>query len=219
MSIPSRTSLLQHGISIDLTLDEPMLSSSSALQPGHGRQLVDLTEPILPQDHMHSVIDLLRPRTVDTKIAAAGLDGKEETTNASSPPCYRQKTHPLRSSNSSSRSILSNFQAATEVLRAEIATLSALSTLDRLDSTTFGRQHVRRYRKKPFKPFPFSSLPPEIRNFVYRFLLTTPNAPIELPKLTGRYGAVRAAQWANCTTPKMRRRHKTIFLEILEICK
>lgn len=50
-------------------------------------------------------------------------------------------------------------------------------------------------------------------------LLTTPKTPIELPELTGRNGAAHRARWANCINSKMRRDHKTIFLEILESCK
>ena len=42
----------------------------------------------------------------------------------------------------------------------------------------------------------FLELPPEIRNNIYRLLLTTPGIPIELPRLTGPEGRRREAAWA-----------------------
>ena len=66
----------------------------------------------------------------------------------------------------------------------------------------------------------FLSLPPELRNNVYRILLTTPgNTPIELPRLTGARGRQRAREWTECDTPAKRRRHKSLFLEILQTSK
>ena len=73
-------------------------------------------------------------------------------------------------------------------------------------------------RKRPLTKFHlFLELPPELRNAIYRLLVTTPrNFPIELPCLTGAYGRRRAVEWARCNTANKRRLHKTIFLEILQ---
>ena len=74
-------------------------------------------------------------------------------------------------------------------------------------------------KRKPIEPFPFMNFPPEIRNTVYKVLLTTPNAPIEFQGPTGRNGAKHREQWAKCKSSKSRGRHKKIFLEILAVCK
>ena len=70
-----------------------------------------------------------------------------------------------------------------------------------------------------FSPFPFMKFPPEIRNSVYRLLLTTPYSPVKFQRPTGCNGARHRAQWAKYKSIKMRRRHKKIFLEILGVCK
>lgn len=64
--------------------------------------------------------------------------------------------------------------------------------------------------------FPFLHLPPELRNAIYRLLLTTPNAPIELPRIT-RDIAIRAREWAKCRDSRSKRaKFKSLFLEILQ---
>ena len=67
--------------------------------------------------------------------------------------------------------------------------------------------------------FPFMRLPPELRNSVYRILLTTPSAPIELPRIT-RDIATRIREWTKCKDSSSRRaRFKSLFLEFLQTCK
>ena len=68
------------------------------------------------------------------------------------------------------------------------------------------------------RAFPFLRLPPEIRNAIYRILLTA-NVPIELPRIT-RDIATRAREWAKCRESRTKRaKFKTLFLEVLETCK
>lgn len=67
--------------------------------------------------------------------------------------------------------------------------------------------------------FPFLRLPPELRNVTYRILLTTPNAPVEMPRIT-RDIATRAGEWVKCRDSRSKRaKFKSLFLEILETCK
>lgn len=90
---------------------------------------------------------------------------------------------------------------------------------NRTPSYIAGKTKKRRNNvEKATKQFPFIQLPPEIRNAIYHLLLTTPNTPIELPKLT-RNAAARAAQWTRCNSASRRKKFKSIFLEILQTCK
>ncbi|MCJ1423617.1 hypothetical protein MMC29_001501 [Sticta canariensis] len=93
---------------------------------------------------------------------------------------------------------------------------SSLST-NRPPSETSGKKQ-RKERGKATRHFPFIQLPPELRNTIYHRLLTTPNTPIEFPKLT-RNAAARAAQWTKCNSASRRKHFKSIFLEILQTCK
>ena len=76
--------------------------------------------------------------------------------------------------------------------------------------------HSDRYKNQKF---PFLCLPPELRNGIYHLLLTTPNAPIELPRIT-RDVTIRAREWAQCKASRSKRaKFKSLFLEVLETCK
>ena len=79
----------------------------------------------------------------------------------------------------------------------------------------------RRYiaARKEHAKLSFMQLPPELRNSVYCILLTTPSAPIELPRIT-RDIATRAREWAKCRDSSSKRaKFKSLFLEILQTCK
>ena len=75
-------------------------------------------------------------------------------------------------------------------------------------------------KQKPIKTFPFLALPPEIRNNVYKLLLTRPlKEPIELPQPTSKAAKARSATIRKCKTAQQRRIHKQLFLEILATCR
>ena len=108
-------------------------------------------------------------------------------------------------------------QSRIDRSRARIA--PSTPSLRHRDPKTKSHQDSHRLKEELIQPFPFMSFPPEIRNSVYKVLLTTPNAPIEFPGPTGRNGAKHREQWAKCKSSKSRGRHKKIFLEILAACK
>ena len=227
MALSYSSTWVPDGETIDLTGPESTPAASRTLGLRQKMQLVDLTlsadeEPIPPLDHMHTVVDLIRPGAVDLTGNEPKPHGKRRFRDVTSPSNHRRRVYA------------SQGRAGSVVVKEEedpitrrpfqrrperLSFLSSLSPPLQPESTAVPQQRVRRSPKKPFKPFPFMEFPPEIRNLVYRFLLTTPKTPIELPELTGRNGAAHRAQWANCINSKMRRDHKTIFLEILESCK
>lgn len=210
---------------------------SARSQPTRSSEIVDLTfsdsdeEEAPVEDHMHTVVDILRPGAVDL------------TETETSSRRKRRKMRAADHSHKGRRAHSSHFQTTgTEAKKkktfvepglrqspkgdAETMSLSNVSSTHRwrapmqLEPTPSLRTQARKASNPPFKPFPFMDFPPEIRNTIYRFLLTTPlKTPIELPELTGRNGAAHRLQWAKCTTASMRRKHKTIFLEILQTCK
>ncbi len=227
MSIFSRSTLVPQGETIDLTATATA-SSSSVLPVGHPPQLIDLTlpDPVSgsPRDHMHAVVALLRPGPIDlTQDTSDGRRKGRSVGNSNSP---HWKGHsPL--------SQMSNIKAEQPYEPIDIGSLErphqrtekeqsmssislAWNPIRRSETSVADQQHAR---NSPFEPFPFLDFPPEIRNCVYKMLLTTPKIPIEFPEPTGRNRALRAAKWEKCTTWKMRRRHKTLFLEILEVSK
>ena len=220
------------------TLDLTMLDSmpwSARSQPTQSSGIVDLTlsdsdeEDTPVEDHMHTVIDILRPGAVDLTENETSSRRKRRNMGAANPSHKGQRTHGSHSQATSIETKKKNSPEEPRLRRipqedAEIRSLSSASSTRwsaprQFKPTSSLRTQVGKASNAPFKPFPFMDFPPEIRNSVYRFLLTTPLTPIELPELTGRNGAAHRAQWARCTTAKMRRKHKTIFLEILETCK
>lgn len=227
MSISSLSTYSPHDKTIDLTGPETTPEASSALGPRRPSLLVDLTDsaddmPILPQDHMHTVVDLIPPVGINFTGNEPRSDEKRRFKDATSPPSHCRKTFTSQVQagradvNPEENSMIrQQFHMHPEELNFS----SSLSPPWQPESPAISQQRARRSLKLPFKPLPFMNFPPEIRNLVYRSLLTTPRSPIELPELTGRNGAAHRARWANCINSKMRRDHKTIFLEILETCK
>lgn len=230
MSIFSRSTLVPQGETVDLTATATA-SSSSVLPLGHPPQLIDLTlpDPVSgsPRDHMHAVVALLRPGPIDlTQDTSDGRRKGRSVGNSNSP---HWKGHsPL--------SQMSNIKAEQPYDPIDIGSLErphqrtekeqimssnslAWNPIRRSETSVADQQHAQKSGNSPFGPFPFLDFPPEIRNCVYKMLLTTPKIPIEFPEPTGRNRALRAAKWEKCTTWKMRRRHKTLFLEILEVSK
>ncbi len=214
---------------IDLTVTASTSSPSTPI-PGHPPQLVDLT--ILDtssgstRDHMHAVVALLRPRSIDLTQDNSEVHRKCKATESTS--SLRRKVQSA---------LLQHRSIQAEQAYDSIDTTSAEDPLEPVEKPSISsiplawnphhrsktsvtlHQHALNSRKGPPKPFPFMEFPPEIRNCVYKMLLTTPKSPIEFPEPTGRNRALRTANWEKCTTWRMRRRHKTIFLEILEVSK
>ena len=227
MSLSSRSGLALPGETIDLTATASA-SLSNVSPSGHPPQPIDLTAPDpvsdSSRDHMHSVVALLRPIDL-TQDTSAGRRKRRVARITNSP--QREAHLPL--------SQISNVKAEQASDLIEVGSLKrspppteepsrssislAWNSTRQSETSAVDKQHARKSGKKPLKPFPFMEFPPEIRNCVYRMLLTTPKIPIEFPEPTGRNRALRAANWEKCTTWKMKRRHKTIFLEILEVSK
>ena len=219
---------------VDLTRLDSMPRSARS-QPTWSSEIVDLTfsdsdeEDTPVEDHMHTVIDILRPGAVDLTETETSPRRKRRNLGAADLSHERRRTHGSHSQatnietkkkKSSVEPRLRQFPQEDEgTMSLSNASSTRGSAPRQLKSASTLRTQARRASIAPFNPFPFMDFPPEIRNSVYRFLLTTPLTPIELPELTGRNGAAHRAQWAKCTTAKMRRKHKTIFLEILETCK
>ncbi len=207
--------------------------------------LVDLTEDSSDStfDHMHTVVSLSRPETLSVNTPGNQRKRKnigyphrhsQAHTNArytsapdplqtqSTATDYAEQTREIPCSRfrmSRRTDTLNDVTASETPTRPPPAVVSHLTTPER-SIQIVGSTSRRSNGKKPsVQPFAFLALPPEIRNSVYRALLTTPNAPIELPRLTGAYGRKHADQWRACTTTKMKRRHKSIFLEILGTCR
>lgn len=226
MPIFSRSRLAPQGETLDLT-GTASSSSSNVSRSGHPPQPIDLTMPDTvvesPRDHMHEVVALLRPGAVDlTQDTSDGRRKGRVVRNISSPPL---KAHlPLsRSSKIEVEQAYNSFDIGSlqgSHTEEPIAGIPLTwNPVRRSETSVVDQQHARKPAKSPFKPFAFMEFPPEIRNCIYKLLLTTPKIPIEFPEPTGRNRALRAANWEKCTTWKMRRRHKTIFLEILEVSK
>lgn len=232
MSIFSRSRLGPESEMIDLTATASA-PSLSVPPSGHPPSLIDLTVPdpvsAVPGDHMHAVIALLRPGAID--LTQDTSDSRRKWGSAGITSSTLRKAHsPL--------SHISNIKAEQAYDPLETGSLQkshqwtkepSMSTSplawspvrqpEKSMGSVVDQEHGRKFGRKPFKPFPFMKFPPEIRNCVYKLLLTTPKFPIEFPEPTGRNRALRAASWEKCTTWKMRRKHKTIFLEILEVSK
>lgn len=225
MPVFSRSRLAPQGETIDLTATASA-SSSSVPPSGHLPQLIELTipDPVVgsPRDHMHAVVALLRPGAIDLT-----QDTSDDRRKRISSP--RQKAHSPLSQSSKIEAeqmydpteigSLQRSHQRTEERTEEPITSSIPLACNRSETSVVDQEHARKAGKNPFRPFPFMEFPPEIRNCVYKMLLTSPKMPIEFPEPTGRNRALRAANWEKCTTWKMRRRHKTIFLEILEVSK
>ena len=192
-------------------------------------QLEDLTDldpaPCSPRDHMHVIVSLLRPgASKDRDTPDVRRKGKIAE-NINSTRRKAQSPLPQNSSIKDEQAYDSFDTLSLERSRARVeeprmgSAPSASSQIRRSGIYVVDQQQVPKSTRKPFKPFPFLDFPPEIRNCVYKMLLTNPKAPIEFPEPTGRNRALRAASWEKCTTRKLKRMHKTIFLEILGVSK
>lgn len=229
MSLFARSRLAPPGETIDLTSTASASSLNFSLS-GHPHQLIDLTtsDPVsdLPRDHMHAVVALLRPAAVDLTQDTSDGSRKRRVARITNSPQKEAHLPPSQSSSVKDEQT-SDLVDAGSLQRShqrmeEPSTSSdplAWNTTHQSETLGIDQQHARKPGKKSLQPFPFLDFPPEIRNCVYKMLLTTPKIPIEFPEPTGRNRALRAAKWEKCTTWKMRRRHKTIFLEILEVSK
>ena len=231
MPVHPQSKSVPQGEIIDLTASvsasrAPSLRLAPLRTPTQLEDLANLDPaPCSPRDHMHVVVSLLRP---DASKDRDTLDARRKGRVAENINSTRGKAQLPLPQNSSIKheqaygSIdtlsLDRFGARVEEPRMG-STSSASSQIRRSGIYVVDEQQVPKSTRKPFKPFPFLEFPPEIRNCVYKMLLTTPKAPIEFPEPTGRNRALRAASWEKCTTRKSKRMHKAIFLEILEVSK
>lgn len=223
---------------IDLTV-ATSTPSSSLPSPGHrSPPLIDLTVPdpvsSSPRDHMHAVVALLQPGAVDLTRDASDSRRKAGSAGTTNPSLRKNRSplahinieveetyNPLEAGSlqkshqrTKGRSVSTSPLAWSPVRHPEGLVGSVGSAVSVVE-----QECGQKSGGKAFKPFPFVRFPPEIRNYVYKMLLTTPKVPIEFPEPTGRNRALRAAGWEKCTTWKIRRMHKTIFLEILEVSR
>lgn len=203
--------MLTHGETIDLT--EPNEITSTQSEHPRSQQSVKCNESSAPittsammtGDHMHSVVDLLRQEPIDLVEDELQSHYCEIGAAAASPRHRRRDPH--------------DFLGRADTENPLTGRNSVILSPIRQPPATMPQRKGPGFGKKSIQPLPFMDFPPEIRNTVYRLLLTTPNAPIEFQGYTGLHGAKRRAQWAKCKSSKMKRRHKKIFLEILEVCK
>ena len=224
MSLFARSRLAPPGETIDLT-STASASSSNISPSGNPPQLIDLTTPgpvsDSPRDHMHAVVALLRPAAID--LTQDTSDGSRKRRVARIPNSHLPPSQisSIKDEQTSDLIDTSSLQSSHPRMEEPITSSDPLAwnTVHQSETSGFDQQHAQKSGKKPLQPFPFLDFPPEIRNCVYKMLLTTPKIPIEFPEPTGRNRALRVAKWEKCTTWKMKRRHKTIFLEILEVSK
>ena len=232
MPVSSSSTLAPCGETIDLTGRE--LTPTTLRAFGQPSLLVDLTdsadeEPTLQEDHMHTVVDLIRPRAIDLMDDEPNLCGRRGKVNVFSLASHHQRSYApqeqvggveiKREEDEATRNSVVPLHQRTGIQSPRSSFSISLSPPLQPNSELTPHHHVRQSTRKPLEPFSFMEFPPEIRNLVYRFLLTTPKTPIELPRLTGKNGAAHRAAWVKCKSAKDRRRHKTIFLEVLETCK
>lgn len=226
-----RSKLVLQGEIIDLTANVSASRAPSlhVAPRGTPTQLKDLTDldpaPCSPRDHMHVIVSLLRPGAIkDQSTLDARQKGRVgENINSTrrkvqSPLPQNSEINDGQAYDSIDTLSLERSHARVEKPRIDSAA-SAWNQNPRSGTYVVDQQQAPKSTRKTFKPFPFLDFPPEIRNCVYKMLLTNPKAPIEFPEPTGRNRALRAASWERCTTRKLKRMHKTIFLEILEVSK
>ena len=158
--------------------------------------LVDLTgdDNEKFRDHMTAVVDLLRS---EKRYGRVSRDGNARSGNAAS-------SIRLPPNTSSDRASIDLLDAAY------------ISSEDEVVPPISGSSNCTRLK---LKRFPFLDFPPEIRNCVYKVLLTTPNAPIELPKLNAVKERARMTKCRNSKKARKKALHKRIFLEILVTCR
>lgn len=217
-----------HGETTDLTAT---VSASSSVPPSENPpQLIDLTMPdqvsCPPRDHMHAVVALLRPSANNLTQDRSEDRQTSRVTGYTSSSRRDTQTSLSQSSDIEPDQAYDRIYSGSRQRYHERAEKPSMSSIPlawnpdcRSDSPVGVKYRTQKFEKEIYTPFPFMDFPPEIRNCVYRMLLTTPKTPIEFPEPTGRNRALRAANWEKCTSWKMRRRHKTLFLEVLEVSK
>ena len=198
------------------------------------------SSPVDPQspgihsdDHMHAVLGLLDPgRTVrapqkSKKLAKKRKRPHSEDENRKEPdlghgirptptfnrlPDIPTAPSPISSLAPLPSDLQLSLRKSTDI---DILEFSSDDQDSHLPTPTISRSHRTKPAPRTFHLF--LNLPPELRNAIYRLLLTVPSKhPIELPKLSGAYGRRRAVEWAACNTAAKRQKHKTVFLEILQ---
>ena len=178
-------------------------------------------------DHMHVVAALLRPgsvekqHTVKTRTRHMSDHVHRPARNERVTPPRRKRHQPTPGNCDSNHELSPVSQSAGHGMQAPalyrhpVPLLPMDSSEDMMVASTKSR---RLPKDKTSTPFPLLACPPEIRNTIYRNLLTT-KSPIEFTGLTGRNGASHRAQWSRCTSTKARRKYKRLFLEILRVCR
>ena len=178
------------GSFIDLTLDESRVTIIRGKE--RKQATIDLTdEDALPSgDHMGSVAKMLR-------------------------------SDRIASPNTSSQELPSGDKQARQAASGQMhASLLAAVNAEYISSDEDEPAPTTRRKRKPINTFPFLALAPEIRNNVYKLLLTRPyKEPIELPRPTSKAAKARSATIRDCKTAQQRRAHKQLFLEILATCR
>lgn len=188
-------------------------------------------------DHMHPVVDLLHHQSASSTATGNPRTRKEKDIKRfDTKPNYNRDLTSSQSEPSSHKVLVENHGPYTRTrdeqahegpgcIDGDLYDIFQSANLDpsshpknRPPSQTIGNKRRKNNGEKATEPFPFIQLPPEIRNVIYFLLLTTPNTPIELPKLT-RNAAARAAQWTKCNSASRRKKFKSLFLEILQTCK
>ena len=228
---PQSRSVATQGEIIDLTASAsasraPSLREATLRIPTQLEDLTDLDPaPCSPRDHMHVVASLLRPGaskdwdTLDARRKGRVTENINSTRGKPRLP-LPQNSNIKDEQGYGSIDTLSLERSGARVEESRMGSgPSASSQIRRSGIYVVDQQQVPKPTRKPFKSFPFLDFPPEIRNCIYKMLLTNSKAPIEFPEPTGRNRALRAASWEKCTTRKLKRMHKTIFLEILEVSK
>lgn len=221
--VTSQTSLI-----IDLTDSEPnqVHQATDISFPSQNYQNM----PRLPTDHMHSVVNIIRKQSSLSPPIEVSGDVKAEGVECSSH--FRKRSTIVPQQRVRYAETLKNIQKSTRKRQMRLRTGSAFKIPLSVDnhaipessnasqSTYPSYTDIHSPKKKGGAPsaFRFLSLPPEIRNSVYRLLLTTPTSPIELPRLANKI-AKRSAEWQKCKSARRKARFKSIFLEVLQTCK
>ena len=186
--------------------------------PAPGQAVIDLTDdPAEPSshpqghDHMSSIIELIRPKASDAAPSPVLKRRKKDTSGgaATFKKPRRKPSATFPSPRTLSNVTTTAFKPPPNITIPE-ALPTPLPTPARTLNFTSSPLTIRKPRRGPF---PFLTLPPELRNKVYSLLLIHAS-PLELPR-TARTAAARSAKWAECQSIRSRRAFKTIFLEIL----
>ena len=188
------------------------------------------TSRLSKDDHMHHIVDLVRQGPLTELTKALNKSDVRKQARKLSP--VKARPHALSTPQSSKGTANTDLHRRIELHR-EIpkghSNVNVKFVLPPL-ATSLPKQPISNHHdlgtsasKKSVtrkdQTFPLLSLPPELRNTVYRLLLTTPHTPIELPRIT-RDVAIRAREWIKCKNSRSKKaRFKSLFLEILETCK